>query len=509
MMTFPAPDLVAGAFHSPGLVDRTTVDRLAGTVVNDQLEAGLKDLDRTRVSNGEAAAYYDGDIGEVFASARLRRAMARSGIKFRFNFAKTPVDALTDRLEIAAVRSTNARASEALARLWEVNQLDLEAPNVHRRAGEFGDAYAIVWPRDTDQPEPDDGDDGPPADVGVYYNSSDCVRLFYDPEDPLRKWYAIKRWQRADKRWRVDLLYADRIERYLSRADSKGKRTADYERHVVDWEDDGAGGMVPVWPADNPFGEVPVFHFRNDRPYGQPEHKGFYGPQDAINKLVISHMAGVDYQSFPQRWALIEGDSDTSEAADVDEDEFAVTVPGDEAGTSTTGGGEARSQFNADPGSVWMMRGVKGVGQFDVADPDAFLKPMERYLRFGAQICTTPLRMFDYERAQLPSGQSQVQADGPFVKKVRNRQLSYGGTWRDLFAFALRIMGITGVDVSVLWAPPHTVDDEAGWKTILLKIEAGVPFDQAMREAGYTEDEIKSWPEPSDNPPADKSESRE
>jgi len=134
---------------------------------------------------------------------------------------------------------------------------------------------------------------------------------------------------------------------------------------------------------------------------------------------------------------------------------------------------------------------------------------MERYLRFGAQICTTPLRMFDYERAQLPSGVSQVQADGPFVKKVRNRQLSYGGTWRDLFAFALRVMGITGVDVSVLWAPPHTVDDEAGWKTIILKIEAGVPFGQAMREAGYTEDEVKSWPEPSDNPPADKSESRE
>jgi len=495
-MTFPAPDLTnrPGAFPIPGLVDRATVDRLAGTVVNDQLEAGLKDLDQVRGLNDQAAAYYDGDIQEVFASARLRRAMARSGIKFRFNFAKTPVDSLTDRLEIAAVRSTNPGAAAALTRTWEVNQLDLEAPNIHRRAGEFGDAYVIVWPRDTDTDLPDDGvdADASPADVGIYYNSPDCVRLFYDQEAPLRKEYAIKRWQRADKRYRVDLLYADRIERYLSRADGKGEHAADYERHIVDWEDGGTGGTVPVWPADNPFGEVPVFHFRNDRPYGQPEHRGFYGPQDAINKLVISHMAGVDYQSFPQRYALIEADGDTSEAADVDEDDFAVQVGGED-GASSTGGDEARSQFTSDPGSVWMMKGVKGVGQFETADPDAFLKPMERYLRFGAQICTTPLRMFDYERAQLPSGQSQVQADGPFVKKVRNRQLSYGGTWRDLFTFALRVMGISGVDVSVLWAPPHTVDDEAGWKTIILKIEAGVPFGQAMREAGYTSDEVDEW----------------
>jgi len=249
---------------------------------------------------------------------------------------------------------------------------------------------------------------------------------------------------------------------------------------------------------------VPVFHFRNDRPYGQPEHKGFYGPQDAINKLIVSHMAGVDYQSFPQRWALIEGDGDTSEAADVDEDEFTFRIDGED-GTSTTGtrDSEGRSQFSSDPGSLWYMTGVKGVGHFEIADPDVFLKPMERYLRFGAQITTTPLRMFDYERAQLPSGQSQSQADGPFVKKVRNRQLSYGGEWQDLFTFALRIMGIEDIEVMVLWAPPQTVDDADGWQTIGLKLAAGVPFDQVMREAGYQDDEIKTWPKPSKNPPTD------
>ena len=67
----------------------------------------------------------------------------------------------------------------------------------------------------------------------------------------------------------------------------------------------------------------------------------------------------------------------------------------------------------------------------------------------------------------------------------------------------LRIMGIEDMEVMVLWAPPQTVDDADGWQTIGLKLAAGVPFEQVMREAGYQDDEIKTWPKPSKNPPAD------
>jgi len=483
-------------------------------VANEDLGTGLTALGKKVEENTRAASYYEGSVPEAFTSARLRRAMSRSGVKFVFNFANTPVDALTDRLEIAAVKTNSTNVTQLLVELWKVNKLDLEAPNIHRRAGEFGDAYVMVWPRDDMPPIPEDGDDPAslgPDDVGIYYNSSDTVRLFYRTENPLKKSHAIKRWQLEGKRWRVDLLYPHWIERYISKPDTKGANVEDYERYIIDFEyDELTGEQYPIWPVENPYGEVPVFHFRNDRPYGQPEHKGFYGPQDAINKLIISHMAGVDYQSFPQRYALLEADKDSSEAADVDEDEFTFRIDGED-GTSTTGtrDGEGRSQFSSDPGSLWYMTGVKGVGQFEIADPDVFLKPMERYLRFGAQICTTPLRMFDYERAQLPSGQSQSQADGPFVKKVRNRQLSYGGEWQDLFTFALRIMGIEDMEVMVLWAPPQTVDDADGWQTIGLKLAAGVPFEQVMREAGYQEDEIKTWPKPSKNPPADDNPGRE
>ncbi|MEU9819196.1 hypothetical protein ACIGG9_16105 [Pseudonocardia alni] len=469
--------------------------------VSPLLEDALKKLLDRQEGNQKAADYYEGRAGEVFASPQLRRVMRNTGIDYQFNFAKTPVDALTDRLEIATVKSSDAAADAAIKVMWAVNELDLEVPQMHRRAGEFGDAYVIVWPNDVDRPvvEGEDPDEVSyqAEDVGIYYNSADTVMLFYAAERPLEKSHAIKRWRTEDKRWRVDLLFDHHIERYISAKDAKGERAQDFEPLVLDYEfvegEDGELEELPIWPAENPFGEVPVFHLRNDRPYGSPEHKGFYGPQDAITKLIIGHMSGVDYNSAPQRYALIDAESDTAEAADLDPDDFDSALGFTEDEKNAEARGEGDSQFSSAPGSLWLMRGVKGVGQFDNADPKTFLEPLERYLRLGGQITSTPLRMFDYENSQLPSGASQSQADGPFVKKVRNRQLSYGATWQDVYGFALRILGIEHADVQVLWAPPNVVDDEAGWSVIKMKLEAGVPYEQVMREAGYLADLVDEW----------------
>lgn len=478
-MTRPLRGVAADAgSQSPVTAPRLLDDDALAT---GDLDSGLEALKTHLPLYHRAAQYYAGDIPELFASIRLRRAMARTGMGFRFNFAKTPVDAITDRLEVSAVKSSDEAVTAVLGDLWEDNQLDLEAPNIHRRAGEFGDAYVIVWPTpEPDELGPEDTEASP--NVGIYYNAPDVCRLFYDPENPLLKSHAIKRWQLpATKQWRVDLFYADRIERYVSQVGKKGEKAADFVLYTDDPADE--------WPMVNPFGAIPVFHFRTDRPYGSPEHSGFYGPQDAINKLIISHMAGVDYQSFPQRYALTGADGDTSEAAALDEDQFAFAM---DTGSTATAGRDPQSQFTADPGSLWFMKGVTQVGQFTVADPDVFLKPIEMYLKSGAQITTTPLHYFD-PAGDTPSGESLRTAEAPFIKKVRNRQLSYGGTWRDVFLFALHVMGVEDADVQVVWAPAHTVDDETGWTTNHAKLEAGVPHHQVLMEAGYSDEQIETW----------------
>lgn len=431
----------------------------------------LEELDEANEGYDLAHRYYDGTVLEFFASPRLRRAMLRSGIAFRFNFAKIPVNATAERLKLAAVTcATDTAADSTLRDIWLRNKIALQSRQFIRRACEFGDAYVMVWPA----PDVEGA-------VDVFYNSPQCARVFYDEENPLVRSHAVKRWV-VDGRTRVDVFYPDRIEKWITRPKAKGDKPQDWEQFTDQLGDS--------WPYENPFGEIPLFHFRTEQPYGVPRHKGFYGPQDAIHKLVVSHMAGVDYQAYPQRWATTHPDTDTSEAAAEDEDVFAFADSG--TGSTVPPAGEARSQFSADPGSVWYMRGVTGVGQFETADHHNFTDPMLVYLRFGAEITNTPLHRID-PTGDHPSGESLRTAEAPFVNLIEDLQLSFGDTCRELFGFALRCAGHSAAEVTVRWTPAQTVNDLEGWQTVQAKINAGVPPAQAFMEAGFSDEQVKNW----------------
>jgi hypothetical protein len=430
---------------------------------------GLAALTAATPDYERAAAYYEDRVPEFFASIRLRRAMARSGIGFRFNLAAVPVDAVVERLKLAAVTCTDPAGDAALRELWLRNKIALQSRQWIRRACEFGDAYVIVWP----------APDG--SGVDISYNSPQCMRMFYDLENPLLKSHAVKRWQLADKTWRADVYYPARIEKWVTKPAATGDKPGDW----LQFTDDDA-----EWPVPNPFGEIPVFHFRTDWPYGVPEHKGFYGPQDAIHKLILSHLAGVDYQAFPQRYAMITADTDSSEAAATDEDEFAFADTG--AGGTVPPLGEARSDFVSDPGSLWYMKGVTGVGQFTTADHANFTEPMMSYLRLGAEITNTPLHRID-PSGDMPSGESFRASEAPFVHKVEDRQLMLGDTARETFTFALLVAGFPAADVTVRWTPAQTVNDLEGWQVVAQKIAVGVPKDQAFLEAGYSDEQVEAW----------------
>jgi hypothetical protein len=444
---------------------------------------GLEELAEATPGYLQAQAYYEATNPEVFASARLRWAMQRSGIAYRLNFAATAVDAVVERLRITSVTSPDHNANEQLQGIWRRNKMGLQMRQILRRASEYGDAYVMVWPSG----DPDDGDGD--FDVDIFYNSPTCVRVIYDEANPLRKRYAIKRWEEG-KRIRVDLLYPDVIQKWISKPETKGNHAVDWMPYVDSFDlDPETNEVVEVWPVENPFGEIPVFHFRNDQPYGRPEHKGFYGPQDAIHKLAVSHMSGVDYQAFPQRYALADGGSSASDAADVDEDMFAIADTG--TGSTRSAAGEGKANLSADPGSVWWMTGVREMGQFSPSDHGNFTEPMMIYLRFGAEITNTPLHRVD-PTGDAPSGESLRASEAPFAAKVEDRILYYSDTVEELFGFALRVSGFQ-TDIDVQWAPVQTLDDVEGWNTVMLKLQAGVDPKQVLTEAGYSEELVDEW----------------
>jgi hypothetical protein len=320
----------------------------------------------------------------------------------------------------------------------------LDMNEIHKNVLVYGDAYAIIWPDMQGQ-------------LAIDYNSPLNTVVIYDEENPRIKSYAAKLWQITDeldrKIIRLNMYYADRIEKYEGLGDLEFMN--------------GVPNLSLMETVVNPWGECPVFHFRTSKPFGRPEHADAFGPQDAINKLISTHMYTVDYQGAPQRYALSNG-GNAAEMDDFSEDDTAR---------------ENLGALQNGPGQLWYLQGVASVGQFAAADPDTFTKPVLEFVNAMAAITSTPTHYFA-KGSYIPSGEALRVSEAPLFKKVLNRQLSLGSTWRDLFKFMLRIEGINA-EVEIDWKSPESIDSLDQWDIAVRKRSVGLPVKQILLELGY------------------------
>ncbi|MFD7999929.1 phage portal protein [Streptomyces mirabilis] len=449
---------------------------MAGTA--DLIEA-YGELCEHRPKYAKAEAYYDGDVEEIYASDKVAQMLAKSHLDEldEINFARIPVDAVANRLHITAITTDDEEANSEITDLIKRNQLDEEVPALHVRACAQGDAYLMVWPALDDQ--------GAVAAVDMFVNSAATVRVIYDDENPLRKKLAIKSWCTGtgkEQTIRADLWYPAIGEQaaYIERWVWHGKHTGKQNKWQP-FSDDGQEAVLP-----NPYREIPFFHYRTGRPYGRPEHYAAYGPQAAINKIVLGHLATIDYQSLPQRYGLIDPAVDQSGQ----QSDFFPDRPEDEAADPESP--LNYSQLRNDPGEVWQLQGYKAVGQFAAADPDVYLKPFDRYIKAMSQVTDTPFDLFD-STGDAISGEARQEAKAPLTAKVQARQRSFGATHADAYEFALRLLGYDDVTVTVRWQPADQVATAEGWAVVAAKIAAGVPREHALIEAGYAPEIVKAW----------------
>lgn len=407
-----------------------------------------------------AEDYYYGRAEEVITSKAAQRALKHTAGEFRLNFAAVPVDSVNNRLEITSVSAISEDAGQYLDRVWATDELQLDIAQVHKNALIYGDAYLMVLP---------DGES-----LQVHYNSPKTTIAIYDEENPKLMRYAAKVWEitvetngKREKRTRVNLYYPDRWEKYISR---NGKLTenaqpSDFEAFADSYTD--ANGVMA-----NPLKVkiIPVFHFRTEMPEGKPEHIRAYGPQDAINKFVVTQMAANDFHGFPQRWAL--SDTGSSEAADFEEDQESEVVTNN-------------------PGEMMLLNNIKAVGQFATANPSSFIEPMRVNIRAMATITATPLHYFE-PTGNVPSGEALRVAEAPLVKKTKMRQLCFGSTWRQVFSFLLESQGMKE-DVQIHWRAVETFDTREAWEIARLKKQVGLPDSQNLVEMGYDAALVEKW----------------
>lgn len=490
------------------------------------LRCGYWELVAARPAYERAAAFYEGTVDEVYSSPKVTRLLAKFGLDAieSFNFAHIPVDAVANKLRINSVNADeegneegifekNEDVNSVIDDLWEYNELDEELPIIFRNAGKYGDYYVMVWPvvgeevddnvtrgfdphktarqlETGDTLVEDDVIEARPVTrksvvaVDIMPLDPFTTRVFYDTENPKKKTYAIRSWDEGEgnsRLVRVNLYYPDRIERWMHKGKPSKRKNAEQK-----WEPFTLDGNAAVMP--NPFGEVPIFHFRTDRSYGRPDHINAYGPQLAINKLVTSHLATVDYQSFPQRYALLDPMADQSGMQGADSDPFAP-----EDAENDPDDDDNDSQLEADPAAVWQFSGMKTVGQFESANADAFLKPFDRYVKALAQATDTPFHYFDRTGERPPSGENIRQVNEFLNSKAGFRQTSYGGEIKKFTTLSLTMMGQDVERINVEWEPLEVVTAYTEWQAVNEKIAAGVPMEVALVEAGYRPALVQEW----------------
>ena len=98
----------------------------------------------------------------------------------------------------------------------------------------------------------------------------------------------------------LTLYYKDRLEYYITQKTYKGTDMPT-----------GAAAFRPAETpkAPNPYGEIPVFHFRPNRHAKGELSKSITTLQDAVNKLLADMMVAAEFGAFKQRWIISNADT--------------------------------------------------------------------------------------------------------------------------------------------------------------------------------------------------------
>jgi hypothetical protein len=405
------------------------------------LQRAYKALSGKRKAYTDLWAYYDGKQPTVYTSKRLKEIFKDLDATFNENWCSVVIDCATDRINLQGF-SVAGESGKKLTELFQELQLGLEADDVHEAALVTGEAFLIVW-KEEDDPLPQ-----------AYYNDPRLCHLFYDPENPRKKSFAAKWWVDEQLKTRLTLYYPDRLEYYISRG--KTDATASANAFMPVPEDD---------KADNPFGEIPVFHFRPERRTIKGDLANVVPLQNGINKMLADMMVAAEYGAFKQRYVISNADTTNLKNA---------------------------------PNEVWNIPAGDGVGQasqvgqFDATALENYLKAIDSLAAAAAIISRTP-KHYLFSQVGTPSGEALIAMEAPLNKRVQNHIDRFTITWREVAAFLLKLSGAADVpliSIQPQFTKPETVQPKTEADIRKTNVDSGVPLVTALRWEGKTQEEI-------------------
>jgi hypothetical protein len=391
-------------------------------------------------------AYYDGTQPLIFASQAMKNQFGRDGFKLNENWCGFVITSTLDRLVLNGITSEDETTTNTLKHIWDYQDFNLLSRDVHESALVAGESYIIAWPDENGQPE-------------AYCNDPRLCHIQYDSEHPQRKLWAAKRWVDDDGYMRMTMYYPDHLEYYMSTRPAEQCST---ER-----------SLHPMEPptAPNPYGEIPVFHYRVQRRVIKSDLNDVLALQDGLNKELTDLFVCSEFNAFPQRYII-------SNAENMD-----ATIK-NRPGKIW----QLAAAINGDAGSVQST----SVGQFPAADMGGYLQVKANLAETICTLTHTPRHYLLNDGSSNLSGEALIAMEAPLNKKCKDRIDAFSPTWQRLAAFLLKIAGVAAEPKQLVtdWQEPATVQPRTAAEITQIRVASGIPLSSALKMEGMTAAEV-------------------
>lgn len=482
-----------------------------------------------RVAQYEAAREYDSvDLWEADEPSRQGQILRQVGAEYDVNYSSPVIDSVANGMTVDGIVATrddelaadgepvpDEQATRLVNAIWESQGLGEFYPTWQRSGLRDGDAYLMLWPA----PDVESIDATlTPEQLNLTYCDPLLGRLFYDEENPRIKKYYAYQWsvpagqgEHQDALlWRLNIMYPTYVVQYMTGPLRNKPKPQDFQPYIpvefaeLSDSDDDDESNDPAGSYPNPFGIIPVWHLRTDVNYGRPVHENAYAPQDAISEIIEKMLVTMNFQAWPQAYAIQEAEKlantliredPLSDSYSDGLDEYGDDDDRDVIRRDPDISNETGTDLTATPGGMMLLKGFKSVGQLEAADPTVFLEPWREFAKAASDTTGTPPWTFRAVGAEIPSGVALKIASAPQTAKRSRCATLFGSQLGDMLAFAAELCGVPDLTVKIRWAPFEIVDETERWTLVKLRTDAGVPLEQALIMAGIPAIDAKKWAE--------------